>query len=95
MQRMRQTTWGIVVDLREWYIDPNTAKSNTNYSLHFDRRNQIAECWIVREENQAPHLDPFFEDTEFKPRRVFTLEELESWAAEVNFYVPESIKSWF
>ena len=38
---------------------------------------------------------PFFDRLEFKPRRVLTLQDVEEWASEVNFYVPESVKSWF
>lgn len=91
MQQMRQGTWAIVVDIRSWYIDPDTAKQNTNYSLHLDRRNQLAEVWIVREHNQAKHLDVFFDPLNFTPARVTSRQELEQWATDNHIELPEDL----
>lgn len=95
MQRMRQNTWVIIVDLRDWYVEDTERTKNTNYSLHLDRRNQIGECWIVREQSQAKHLDPFFETLEFKPKRVISSQDMQLWAEKMSVQIPESVLEWF
>lgn len=91
MQQMRQSTWVIIADLRDWHIEEDTAQRNTRYSLHLDRRNQIGECWLVRNQLQAQHLDPFFAELEFTPQRVLNQTELDAWCKPLNIHLPSSI----
>lgn len=95
MQRMRQSTWAIVADFRDWYIDDEIAQLNTHYSLHLDRRNQISECWIVRNSSQAEHLDPFFKDLDFKPQRVLDQPQLKTWGKQTGIDLTPSFEDFF
>lgn len=93
MNQMRQGTWAIVADLRNWYIDADTAQQNSNYSLQLDRRNQIAEAWLLRDPEQAMHLDDYFDALNFSPVRVTELDKLQAWASEHNIELPIDLLS--
>ncbi|WP_100642700.1 hypothetical protein [Alteromonas facilis] len=77
---MRRGTWGIIVDMRQWQVDESVAEENKNYPVVIDRRNQIAEAWLVNDAKQAQHLDKYFESLPFSPLRVQSQSELNAWA---------------
>ncbi|MBT0586277.1 hypothetical protein [Alteromonas oceanisediminis] len=94
MQRMRQSTWGVLVDFRQWTVGPAVIAQNVNYSLHFDRRNQTSECWLVNDDAQARHLEFFFKDLPFSPHRVKTQQDALTWARDNNFPKSTALTSW-
>lgn len=58
MRQIRNQPWGLVVDMRNWYIDSveQTFAAPNSVSIDLDRRNQVLECWLVRENSQADFL---------------------------------------
>lgn len=78
-QTIRNRPWGILSDMREWHSNHTQLKDRRVFE-NFDRRNQIAECWIVRDENQGTALIPIIEK---RPSinfiRVKTLDEAIAW----------------
>lgn len=80
IRAMRGQTWGLIADLREWVIAPEVAGKNSGYVIDIQRRNQIAEAWIVNHPEQGQHLEDFFNEYNFAPERVQTEDELEQWA---------------
>jgi hypothetical protein len=78
-QSIRNRPWGILSDMRDWKANHIKLK-NRSVLEEFDRRNQIAECWIVRDENQAAALIPILKkQVAIKFIRVQTLDEARDW----------------
>ena len=94
MQRMRQSTWGVIVDFRQWHVSSGVIAQNVNYSLHFDRRNQTGECWLTTDDAQTKHLEMFFENLHFSPQRVADEEGVYAWAEAHLFSVSSDLKDW-
>jgi hypothetical protein len=81
-QAMRNRPWGILSDMRDWQANQVDIKDRRVFD-DFDRRNQIAECWIVRDDIQAEGLIPIIErHSAIKFIRVKTLDEAREWYKE-------------
>lgn len=39
--------WASLVDMRGWALNPSVIASKDSVKLELDRRNQLAECWMV------------------------------------------------
>ena len=78
-QSLRNRPWGILSDMRDWNANAVKLK-NRSILEDFDRRNQIAECWVVRDDEQAKALIPIIQaHATIKFARVKTFEEARTW----------------
>lgn len=79
--------WGMLIDMREWDLDdvPTFDRSQKTSDIHLDRRNQIAECWLVRNDLQARSLITFIEAVPgLSFQRFLTKSEAMSWLKSFN-----------
>jgi hypothetical protein len=92
-QSMRNRPWGILSDMRDWPSDQTQVKDKRVLD-DFDRRNQIAECWVVRDDKQAARLIPAIErHSAIKFTRVRTLDEARDWYKKQPLFFDDSL-SW-
>ena len=78
-QKIRNRPWGILCDMSDW---PLTIKEPRDRSLikEFDRRNQIAECWVIQNEDQVKALEPFIRrHPQIQLAWFRTVEEADNW----------------
>jgi len=78
IDQIKAKPWGMLVDMRHWQlkqIQHFDYQQKQVADVHIDRRNQKAECWIVREPNQAQALLKFID-----PKLAFIRVESEQQA---------------
>lgn len=59
IDQIKAKPWGILVDMRQWQLEEVKEfgyQQKQVANVHIDRRNQLAECWIVNSPNQAQTL---------------------------------------
>lgn len=67
--------WGLFVDMRDWVLPEEVFESPFKSRILLDRRNQVAESWLVNELNQGEQLLPFFRETKIVPFRTLSRTE--------------------
>lgn len=71
--------WSILIDMRGWDLPLDVFNSEFKTKISLDRRNQIAESWLVDDLNQAEMLMYFFEQVKIKPKRFLTRQQAMDW----------------
>ena len=90
-QSMRNRPWGILSDMSHWPAHEIQLK-DTKLFEDFDRRNQIAECWIVRDDKQGARLIPLFKRyPAIKFIRVKTLDEARAWFLKQPLFFDDTL----
>lgn len=79
IHKVKGKPWSIIIDMRGWVLPLEVFNSEFKTNILLDRRNQIAEIWLVDELNQAEMLMYFFEKTKIQPKRVLTRKEAVDW----------------
>lgn len=82
--QMHRKPWGMLVNMLDWELDdvPKFSKEHNVVEVHLDRRNQIAECWVVRNSIQARSLLKFVENLPgVSFDRFLTISEAKAWLA--------------
>lgn len=72
--KMNRNQWGMIVDMRNWTLPLEVFESPFKSKVVLDRRNQIAEAWIVNNVNQGDLLLGFFKHAPTQPKRFFDLQ---------------------
>jgi hypothetical protein len=57
-QRLRNRPWAILCDMSQWSLSIKKPEKRSLVNT-FDRRNQIAECWVIKDEKQVVALKPY------------------------------------
>lgn len=73
MATMRDNSWAVLVDMRGWHVPKSVYQSDLAFKLNLDRRNQMLECWVVDEPDQAEFIMPLFEQANLMPKRCFDI----------------------
>ncbi len=79
--------WGVVVDMLEWSLPISEQRIDRQdvANIHLDRRNQIFECWIVKDEFQALELQHFVETiSHVQFNRVDNMRAAKQWITTFN-----------
>lgn len=85
MSNMRNRKWGLVVDMRGWFITEEMLHFKQRTILHLDRRNQELECWIVDDMAQGKHLFHYVEKTGIPFKRALTIKSANTWLEQYGY----------
>lgn len=81
--QIQSRPWGLVVNMLDWTLassDDLASISKDVANVQLDRRNQVFECWVVKNDKQAIELQKFVESVkhvEFK--RVTSIQAAQQW----------------
>lgn len=84
IHKVRGKPWSIFVDMRGWVLPLEVFNSEFKTKILLDRRNQIAESWLVDDLSQGEVLMFFFEHSKIKPKRVLSKKEAFDWINKAN-----------
>ncbi|UAA38356.1 hypothetical protein KIH87_16965 [Paraneptunicella aestuarii] len=89
MSKARNTPWAMVVDMRGFLLPEELLDSEKKITanIDLDRRNQLAECWIVDHIEQSENLEGFITGSGVPLKKVFTEQEASQWLASFGVHV--------
>lgn len=70
MHSMRGAPWYLLADMRGLVISKEVAFSSTRAKTSVDRRNEMAECWWLNEDDDLSLLLPFKDELPFEVTMV-------------------------
>ena len=79
IHNVKGNPWSMLIDMRGWDLTLDVFNSEFKSKISLDRRNQIAESWVVDDLNQSEVLLYFFEKSKLQPKRVLTMTEALDW----------------
>lgn len=79
MKQVRDKPWGLLVDMRGWRVSEEMINFKQKTIFHMDRRNQIAECWLVEDLSQGAHLIHFIEKANIPLKRCTSVSSGRTW----------------
>lgn len=89
IDQIKAKPWGLLVDMREWQLDETTQQRATGRhvaNVNMDRRNQKAECWLVKQPSQGQSLIQFIPQT-LPFLRVTDKQQARVWFKEYALYL--------
>lgn len=89
MSKARNTPWAMIVDMRGFLLPEELLDSEKKITanINLDRRNQLAECWIVDHMEQSKNLERFITGSGVPLKKVFTEQEANLWLANFGVQV--------
>lgn len=93
---VRGRPWGVLVDMLDWDGNqPQWPAASPALDVLLDRRNQVCECWIVRDHEQALALEHFVLMHGFiafarRPQQRAAISWLKSFALDTGVPIPVS-----
>jgi len=79
MLAMKCHHWGFLVDMRHWDMPQHVIDMMQTAKVHLNRRNQIAECWIVQHPEQGRFIEPLITQAQIPLQRCSSLSSAMQW----------------
>ncbi len=79
IHEIKGAPWVMFVDMQEWELPIEVFESEFKTKILLDRRNQIAESWLVNDMQQGELLLYFFRHSKVKPKRFVDRNEALNW----------------
>ena len=79
IHKVKVKPWSMFVDMRGWTLPDEVFNSEFKAKILLDRRNQLAESWLLDDLHQAEILMYHFKETKLQPKRVLTMQEALDW----------------
>jgi hypothetical protein len=89
MNKMRGSPWYLLADMRGWVLPKEVAFSSKRAKYNVDRRNEIAECWWVNEDDDLNLLLPVKEKLPITVNIVTEASEVNNWLEQYVNITPE------
>ncbi len=85
----------VLVDMRSWEYPEEMRFSKVTADIHFDRRSQKGECWLLNQPNQAQHLLKYFINQHFSLVRTTEVQDVLDWLQQPGVaQVHDTIAQW-
>ena len=85
MDRVRSGPWAIFIDMRYCDFTVEIYETDIRFKQALDRRNQIAECWLVKDEAQGEFLRHFVESVNIPLGRFTDEKQAIEWLKGFGF----------
>lgn len=88
MQESRNQPWCLIVDMRG-FVMPDEMKDRNRKAtanIELNRRNQLAECWIVDHAEQCKELEHFINQANIPLHRFLDDKASQAWLTQNGFY---------
>lgn len=92
MQNMRGRCWGFLVDMRLWDMPDEVVNSMQRAKVDLDRRNQVAECWLVRDGRQGYFIKPLLVELNIPLTLCYSDQEALQWLRSQDMQLPDKFQ---
>ena len=89
MHSMRGAPWYLLADMRGWVTPKEVALSSHRAKTNVDRRNEMAECWWLNEDDDLSLLLTLKEALPFEVTIVNEANEVREWLEKFIPITPE------
>ena len=92
MIEVRALPWAIFIDARQCYFTEQMFLEDIRHNSAMDRRNQLTECWLLREPDQLSFLSHFLHEKDIPLGRFTQIDEAQNWLGKKGFKID---MTWF
>ena len=85
MHEVRALPWAIFIDLTDCEFTEQIFNEDIRHNSGLDRRNQLIECWLLREPEQINFLERFPKEQDVTLGKFLSEEQSASWMMEKGF----------